>query len=66
MTCEDSLLAATCLAGGHTLATNNARHFEPAKQFGLDVVQANVQRLGARMTLTSTPGQFTEFRIKFS
>ncbi len=38
MTCEDSLLAATCLAGGHTLATNNARHFEPAKQFGLDVV----------------------------
>ncbi len=33
---------------------------------GLDVVQANVQRLGARMTLTSTPGQFTEFRIKFS
>ncbi|MGE0498281.1 MAG: ATP-binding protein [Ramlibacter sp.] len=33
---------------------------------GLDVVQANVQRLAARMTLASTPGQFTEFRIKFS
>jgi two-component system chemotaxis sensor kinase CheA len=30
---------------------------------GLDVVQANVQRLGARMMLSSTPGQFTEFRI---
>lgn len=33
---------------------------------GLDVVQANVQRLGARMMLTSTPGQFTEFRIRFA
>jgi two-component system chemotaxis sensor kinase CheA len=33
---------------------------------GLDVVQANVQRLGARMMLSSTPGQFTEFKIKFA
>jgi two-component system chemotaxis sensor kinase CheA len=31
-----------------------------------DVVQANVQRLGARMMLSSTPGQFTEFRIRFT
>ena len=37
MTCEDSLLAATCLANGHTMATNNVRHFEPAKQFGLKI-----------------------------
>ena len=37
MTCEDSLIAATCLAKGHTLATNNVRHFEPAKRFGLKV-----------------------------
>lgn len=33
---------------------------------GLDVVQANVQKLGARMLLSSTPGQFTEFRIRFA
>jgi two-component system chemotaxis sensor kinase CheA len=33
---------------------------------GLDVVQTNVQKLGARMLLTSTPGQFTEFKIKFA
>jgi two-component system, chemotaxis family, sensor kinase CheA len=33
---------------------------------GLDVVQANVQKLGARMLLSSTPGQFTEFKIKFA
>jgi len=33
---------------------------------GLDLVQANVQKLGARMLLSSTPGQFTEFKIKFA
>ncbi|WP_367849836.1 ATP-binding protein [Rhodoferax sp. WC2427] len=32
---------------------------------GLDVVQANVQRLGGRLTLASTPGQFTEIAIHF-
>jgi predicted nucleic acid-binding protein len=35
MTCEDSLIAATVLLRGHTLATHNKRHFEPA---GVDVI----------------------------
>lgn len=30
MTCEDSLIAATALYHGHTVATHNVRHFEPA------------------------------------
>jgi len=30
MTCEDSLIAATALCHGHTVATGNRRHFEPA------------------------------------
>ena len=30
MTCEDSLIAATALFRGHTVATHNKRHFEPA------------------------------------
>ena len=30
MTCEDSLIAATALYHGHTVATHNTRHFEPA------------------------------------
>jgi toxin FitB len=30
MTCEDSLVAATALYHGHTVATHNRRHFEPA------------------------------------
>ena len=29
MTCEDSLIAATALFHGHTVATHNKRHFEP-------------------------------------
>ena len=32
---------------------------------GLDVVQANVQKLGGRITLGSSPGEHTEFRIRF-
>ena len=35
MTCEDSLIAATVLFRGHSLATHNKRHFEPA---GVDVI----------------------------
>ncbi len=38
MTCEDSLVAATALAKGHTLVTNNVRHFEPAQKLGLKVL----------------------------
>jgi len=37
LTCEDSLLAATCLANDFVMATNNVRHFEPARQFGLEI-----------------------------
>jgi hypothetical protein len=29
MTCEDSLITATALFDGHTIATHNKRHFEP-------------------------------------
>jgi len=35
--CEDTLLAAQCLAKGHTLATDNAKHFELLKTLGLQV-----------------------------
>ena len=37
----------------------------PGRSVGLDVVQANVQRLGGRMTVSAVPGQSTEFRIRF-
>ena len=37
LTCEDSLLAATCLAHDFVMVTNNVRHFEPARRFGLEI-----------------------------
>ena len=33
---------------------------------GLDLVQATVQSMGARLLLASTPGQYTEFKIRFA
>ncbi len=47
-------------------STAGAASMHAGRGVGLDLVQANVQQLGARMLLSSTPGQFTEFRIKFA
>lgn len=33
---------------------------------GLDLVQEHVRKLGARLLLGSTPGEYTEFKIKFA
>jgi predicted nucleic acid-binding protein len=35
--CEDTLLAAQCLAKGHTLVTDNAKHFELLRPLGLEL-----------------------------
>ena len=47
-------------------STAEAAGLHAGRGVGLDVVQANVQKLGARMMLSSTPGQFTEFRVRFN
>jgi two-component system, chemotaxis family, sensor kinase CheA len=47
-------------------STAGAVSMHAGRGVGLDLVQANVQKLGARMMLASTPAQFTEFRIKFA
>jgi len=31
------IAGATCLANGLVMATNNVRHFEPARRFGLEI-----------------------------
>ena len=36
--CEDSLIAAQCLAYGHTVVTNNTAHFKILEPLGLEVV----------------------------
>ena len=46
-------------------STAGALSLHAGRGVGLDVVQANVQKLGARITLASTPGEYTEFRIRF-
>ncbi len=33
---------------------------------GLDVVQSNVQSMGARLLLSTVPNQYTEFKVRFS
>jgi toxin FitB len=39
ISCEDSLIAATALYHGHTVATHNVKHFEAA---GVDVVDPSI------------------------
>jgi len=38
VSCEDTLLAAQCLAAGHMIATNNLKDFQLFAPLGLQVV----------------------------
>ena len=38
LSCEDSLIAASALTKGHTVVTDNVRHFKPAEDFGLNII----------------------------
>ncbi|MDB5929902.1 MAG: CheA signal transduction histidine kinase [Polaromonas sp.] len=49
---------------GFSTADGASRH--AGRGVGLDLVQSNVQRLGARLQLSSSPGQHTEFKIYFT
>lgn len=61
---DDKQVIAHIFKPGFSTAGSLTMH--AGRGIGLDVVQANVQRLGARMMLSSTPGQFTEFKIRFA
>lgn len=39
---------------------------DAGRGFGLDVVQASIQKLGGRLLINSRPHGFTEFRIRFA
>jgi two-component system chemotaxis sensor kinase CheA len=60
---SDKQIVAHIFKPGFSTADTTSAH--AGRGVGLDLVQANVQRLGARLLLTSTPGQHTEFRIIF-
>lgn len=61
---DDRQIVAHIFKPGFSTAGQVGMH--AGRGVGLDVVQANVQKLGARMLLQSTPGEFTEFRIRFA
>ncbi len=49
---------------GFSTASEAGKH--AGRGVGLDLVQATVQSLGARLLLSSVPGQHTEFKVRFS
>ncbi|MES2401046.1 MAG: ATP-binding protein [Pseudomonadota bacterium] len=49
---------------GFSTAAEAGKH--AGRGVGLDLVQATVQNLGARLLLSSVPGQHTEFKVRFS
>ena len=61
---DDKQIVAHIFKPGFSTAAGVSMH--AGRGVGLDLVQANVQRLGARMMLGSTPGESTEFKIRFS
>ncbi len=61
---DDRQIVAHIFKPGFSTAAGVSMH--AGRGVGLDVVQTNVQKLGARLMLSSTPGQFTEFKIKFA
>ncbi|MBW8723418.1 MAG: chemotaxis protein CheA, partial [Polaromonas sp.] len=61
---SDKQIVANIFKPGFSTVGGASRH--AGRGVGLDLVQANVQSLGARLLLSSTPGQHTEFRISFS
>lgn len=61
---SDKQIVAHIFKPGFSTAGAASRH--AGRGVGLDLVQSNVQSLGARLQLSSTPGQHTEFRVSFS
>ena len=49
---------------GFSTANETTQH--AGRGVGLDLVHANVQKLGARLLLSSVPGQHTEFKVRFA
>jgi len=49
---------------GFSTAASAGKH--AGRGVGLDVVQTNVQNMGARLLLASVPGKHTEFKVRFS
>jgi chemotaxis protein histidine kinase CheA len=60
---DDRQVASHIFKPGFSTAAGVGLH--AGRGVGLDVVQENVRKLGARLLLASTPGEYTEFKVKF-
>jgi two-component system, chemotaxis family, sensor kinase CheA len=63
-TLSDRQLIQQIFRPGFSTATEVSMH--AGRGVGLDVVMANIQRMGAHVRLTSVPGEYTEFQILFA
>jgi two-component system chemotaxis sensor kinase CheA len=61
---SDKQIVAHIFKPGFSTETEAGKH--AGRGVGLDLVQDTVQSLGARLLLSSVPGQFTEFKIRFA
>ncbi|MES2511875.1 MAG: ATP-binding protein [Pseudomonadota bacterium] len=61
---SDKQIVAHIFKPGFSTAAEAGKH--AGRGVGLDLVQATVQRLGARLLLSSVPGQHTEFKVRFA
>ncbi|MBI2726679.1 MAG: Hpt domain-containing protein [Polaromonas sp.] len=61
---SDKQIVAHIFKPGFSTASEAGKH--AGRGVGLDLVQATVQRLGARLLLSSVPGQHTEFKVRFA
>jgi len=61
---DDRQIVSHIFKPGFSTAAGVSMH--AGRGVGLDVVQANIQKLGARLLLGSTPGEHTEFKVKFA
>lgn len=61
---SDKQIVAHIFKPGFSTAGEAGKH--AGRGVGLDLVQATVQALGARLLLSSVPGQHTEFKVRFA
>lgn len=61
---SDKQIVAHIFKPGFSTASEANAH--AGRGVGLDLVQVTVQNLGARLLLSSLPGQYTEFKVRFA
>ena len=61
---SDKQIVSHIFKPGFSTADKAGKH--AGRGVGLDLVQSNVQNMGARLLLSTMPNQYTEFKVRFS